>query len=105
MSLPQPVDYEELRENGIVIAINRLILHPLGYDISVREVKGINQLAIAKSDDPEGVVYSMDDAPPEIVELLQQRSATFEQLSKTKHAKRKKECGFVVQPLTKLAQA
>lgn len=98
-NLAQPCDVNELKDTGILLEINRTILHPLGYDMSVRDIDGVSRLAITKTDDPDGVHYRIEDIPTEIVGAIAARSSQFQELAKKKHANRKKMCGYVVQPL------
>ena len=98
-NLAQPCDVNELKDNGVLLEINRTILHPLGYDMSVRDVDGVSRLTITKTDDPDGVHYRIEDIPAEVVGAITSRTSQFQELAKKKHEKRKKTCGYVVQPL------
>lgn len=98
-NLAQPCDVNELKDNGVLLEINRAILHPLGYDMSVLDDNGVSRLTITKTDDPDGVHYRFEDIPAEVVGAITSRSIQFQELAKKKHANRKKQCGYVVQPL------
>jgi hypothetical protein len=99
MSNIQPCNVVELKDTGILLEINRTILHPLGYDMSLCEDTEGAKLVVSKTDDKDGVQYDMQSIPETVKSAVVEKMREFKQLAKQRHPSRKKHCGYVVQPL------
>jgi hypothetical protein len=88
-----------LRESGILMEINRQVLHPIGLALSIDcdddgNVLGISGILDSR-DDPEGWIYNTDDE--EYAKSLCEKKQKYDKL--VKKEARMKEFGWVVQPL------
>lgn len=93
------LDPVELKESGLLFAINRDYLHPIGLALSVDVNRDLVPFRVGPifdgRDDPAGITFADDCIDPEIVakaEILAESAAV-------RFARRKTALGFVVQPL------
>ncbi len=99
MSFPQPCSLQDVVDDGVLLKMNQMILHPIGYHIRVVDSEDVQRLVIVSTDDDEGTLYDTEDAPDDVVAMIQKQLNAFNTLSDVKHAKRQEKCGFVVQPI------
>lgn len=84
---------KELREKGLLWQINRMVLHPLGYALSVvLEDDGTERLDdICITSDPEGWIYEGSEGEQKFSDFMQAEG-------KAKIKRRQAALGYVIQP-------
>lgn len=83
----------EIIKMGLLAALNREVLHPLGLAMAVDP--GDDSIRILDDrGDPEGWIFA-----PETLKVAAERAEVFNEFRQRRHAARRKLLGFIVQPL------
>lgn len=92
----RPADLSKVIDNGVLMELNRTVLHPLGLTLAVETRDGQRTTQLFETDDPEGIRYRTD-VPEDITKVIEERQAKFDALKEEKAQARQVRTGEVVQ--------
>lgn len=86
------IDIKEFRDMGLLVAINREFLHPLGLAMAINKDDLGNETIVGiidSRDDPEGYVFK---------KINKEKLDKAHEFMRNKHADRLGKLGFIIQP-------
>lgn len=89
---PGPIPLEDLRAHGVLLEINRRVLHPVGLSLSVESPGGTLRLTRDEASGRGGVIFGGMPG-------LAAKAEAFRALEAAEHPGRFGETGFIIEPL------
>lgn len=90
---PGPIPLEDIRANGVLLEINRRVLHPVGLALTIESPSGKMWVERMDRSGAAGVIYGSDFPGIDV------KAAAFRALESVEHPPRYAALGFLVEPL------